>query len=504
MIEPMKTSRQSPTRFRFTAGWLLAASALLTSIPGFAQDRVVQLEIKGGIGVATAEYVIKGIDYGNEQNANLIVLNTDTPGGLVTATRDIIQAILASDVPVATYVTPAGARADSAGTYILLASHIAAMAPTTHIGAATPVSMTGDDMTPAPEDIERRIRETAPDSGEEQPAADGEEQTGQDGDGDAPAEEPADEPVIQPGSAMDRKVLNDAISYIRTLAERHGRNADWAERAVTEAATLTADEALEQNVVEYLVATHEELFAAVNGTTVETTAGDVTIATANPEVDEYQPNWRLRLLMVLSQPEILLLLGLVGVYGLILEGWNPGALVPGTLGAICLLLALYGSQTIPINYAGVALILLGMGLMVAEAFAPSFGILGLGGIAAFVFGAILTFDSGIPGFGISVAFVVALAIAAALFIVWVVSYLLKLRNRGAVSGSESIVGGLGVVVEDFDDEGKIWLEGEAWQARTRVPLRKDQEVVVTAMDGLVLDVEPASATGQTAAAEPAA
>jgi len=497
MIGLMKTPRQSPTRHRLVTAWLLAATALLISATGFAQDRVVQLEIEGGIGVATAEYVIKGIDYANEQNANLIVLNTDTPGGLVTATRDIIQAILASDVPVATYVTPAGARADSAGTYILLASHVAAMAPTTHIGAATPVSMTGDDLTPAPEDIERRIRETTPEGGDEEPAAAGDSEDGQETDA------PAEDPTILPGSAMDRKVLNDAISYIRTLAERHGRNADWAERAVTEAATLTADEALEQNVIEYLVATHDELFAAVNGTTVETTAGEVTIATANPEIDEYEPNWRLRLLMVLSQPEILLLLGLVGVYGLILEGWNPGALVPGTLGAICLLLALYGSQTIPINYAGVALILLGVGLMVAEAFAPSFGILGLGGIAAFVFGAILTFDSGIPGFGISVAFVIALAITAALFIVWVVGYLLKLRNRGAVSGSESIVGGLGIALEDFDDEGKIWLEGEAWQARTRVPLRKDQEVLVTAMDGLILDVEPAAHAGRPTAAEPA-
>ena len=495
----MKTSRPSPIRSCLPVAWLLAAAALLTAAPGHAQDRVVNLEIKGGIGVATAEYIIKGIEYGNEQNANLIVLNTDTPGGLVNATRDIIQAILASEVPVATYVTPAGARADSAGTYILLASHVAAMAPTTHIGAATPVSMTGDDLTPAPEDIERRIRGTEPDAGEEDSIAEGEDQNGQDSSDEAPAEEPA----TLPGSAMERKVLNDAISYIRTLAERHGRNADWAERAVTEAATLTADEALEQNVIEYLVATQDELLAAVDGATVETTAGDVTIATANPEIDEYQPNWRLRLLMVLSQPEILLLLGLVGVYGLILEGWNPGALVPGTLGAICLLLALYGSQTIPINYAGVALILLGVGLMVAEAFAPSFGILGLGGIAAFVFGAILTFDSGIPGFGISIAFVVALAITAALFIVWVVSYLLKLRNRGAVSGSESIVGGLGLVMEDFDDEGKVWLEGEAWRARTRVPLKKDQEVLVTAMDGLILDVEPASA-GRTAAAEPAA
>ncbi|MEO1247231.1 MAG: nodulation protein NfeD [Pseudomonadota bacterium] len=478
----MKTMRSSYRHAGLRV--ILAGFALLAAAAASAENRVVNLEIKGGIGVATAEYVIKGIEYGNEQNADLIVLNTDTPGGLVSATRDIIQAILGSDVPVATYVTPAGARADSAGTYILLASHIAAMAPTTHIGAATPVSMTGDDLTPPPEDIEPNI------PGYDDPEA-------------SEDAAPDEDPAAPAGSAMERKVLNDAISYIRTLAERHGRNADWAERAVTEAATLTADEALEQNVIEYIAVNQDELFAAVNGNTVETNAGEVTIATANPTVEEFEPDWRLKLLMVLSQPEILLLLGLVGVYGLILEGWNPGALVPGTLGAICLLLALYGSQTIPINYAGVALILLGIGLMVAEAFAPSFGVLGLGGIAAFVFGAILTFDSAIPGFGISIAFVLGLAIAAALFIVWVVGYLLKLRNRGAVSGSESIVGGIGVAMQDFTEEGKIWLEGEAWQAHSTVPIGKDQEVIVTAMDGLVLEVRPAPAD-HSAAAEPAA
>ncbi len=454
------------------AAWIFGASTAV------AEDAVVAIELEGGIGVATAEYVIKGIEYANEKNASLVLLRTDTPGGLVTATRDIIQAILVSDVPVVTYVAPAGSRADSAGTYILLASHIAAMAPTTHIGAATPVSMTGDDLTPAPDDIDDEI------PGYDDPDA---------------AEEDSEPAAAPAGSAMERKVLNDAISYIRTLAERHGRNADWAERAVTEAATLTADEALEQNVIEYLVESEDELFAAINGTTVRSDGGEMTVSTAEPVVDEFRPNWRLRLLMVISKPEILLLLGLVGIYGLILEGWNPGALVPGTIGAICLLLALYGSQTVPINYIGVALILLGIGLMVAEAFAPSFGILGIGGVAAFVFGAILTFDSAIPGFGISITFVLALAVLAALFIVWAVGFMLKLRKRGAVFGSESILGGIGVAMEDFDEEGKIWLESESWHARTRVPIQKDQEVRVVAMDGLVLDIEPVAATDEASA-----
>ncbi len=449
---------------------ILPGLAGLLIAPGVpAEDAIVSIELEGGIGVATSEYVIKGIDYANEIDASLVLLETDTPGGLVSATRDIIRAILASDVPVATYVSPAGARADSAGTYILLASHVAAMAPTTHIGAATPVSMTGEDLTPSPADF----------GGEE------DEQ-----DEDAPASA-TDSPV----SAMERKVLNDAVAYIRTLAERHGRNADWAERAVTEAATLTADEALAENVIDYLVDSETALFEAVDGKKVATAAGDVVIATANPVVDDFEPGWRLKLLMVISKPEILLLLGLVGIYGLILEGWNPGALVPGTVGAICLLLALYGSQTIPINYAGIALVLLGIGLMIAEAFAPSFGILGIGGILAFAFGAILTFDSGVPGFGISLTFVIGIALVSALFLGWVTSYLLKLRKRGVVYGNESLIGAVGTALEDFEDDGKIWLEGEAWSARTRAPVQKDDDVRVVAVDGLVVEVEPVPANG---------
>lgn len=454
---------------RFCRHWLTRIVLGLAAAAAGAEEHVVNIEVNGGIGVATAEYVIKGIDYANDEQAALILLSTDTPGGLVSATRDIIQAILASNVPVATWVTPAGARADSAGTYILLASHIAAMAPTTHIGAATPVSLTGGDLMPSPGDIEPEI------PGYDEPDTDGEDSPS--------APDPSD-------SAMTRKVLNDAVSYIRTLAERHGRNADWAERAVTEAATLTADQALEQNVIEHIAADRAALFAAIDGTMITTEAGDVSVSTAGAVVEEFKPNWRLKLLMIISKPEILLLLGLAGVYGLILEGWNPGALVPGTLGAICLLLALYGSQTIPINYAGVALIMLGIGLMVAEAFAPSFGVLGLGGIAAFVFGAILTFDSGVPGFGISIAFVLGLAIVAALFIIWALGYVLKLRNRGAVSGSESIVGGTAVAMEDFAAEGRVWLEGEAWQARTSTPVVKNQAVLVRGMDQLILKIEP--------------
>jgi membrane-bound serine protease (ClpP class) len=440
---------------------LLAASVLLVSaLAARADSTVVVLDIKGGIGVATAEYILSGIEHAEASGAELIIIDMDTPGGLMAPMRDIVQAILGSNVPVATYVTPAGARADSAGTYILLASHIAAMTTTTHLGAATPVSLTGDDATPAKSD---------------------EEESEDDVETEAPS-----------GTAMERKVLNDAVAYIRSLAERYGRNADWAEKAVRDAETLTAREALEQNVVDFIADDHSDLLRQVDGYEVEVNTELATLATSNVVIEEYEPNWRIKILSAIANPEIVLLLGLIGLYGLMYEGWNPGAIVPGVVGIICLLLAAYALQVLPVNYAGLALIIVGVALMTAEAFAPSFGALGLGGIAAFVFGAIMMFDSGIPGFGISIAFVVTLAATFALLFIWLLSYLLKLRRRGAVSGKDSIIGGIGTAMQNFNGEGKVWLEGEAWAARSSVAIEKDQRVVVHAMIGLVLEVEPAA------------
>jgi len=442
------------------------AAALLLPGLAHAEASVVVLDIDGAIGVATSDYLASGLEHARETDADLVIINMDTPGGLVSSMRDMVQAILNSPIPVATYVTPAGARADSAGTYLLLASHIAAMTPTTHIGAATPVSLGGDDATPMP-------------SFGEPPTPD--EEGG--------AEEEA--PPPQPGSAMERKVLNDAVAYIRGLAERYGRNADWAEKAVTEAATLTASEALELNVIDIVATDQADLLAQLDGREVEVMSNTVALETTDATIDAFEPDWRIKLLAVIANPEIVLILGMVGLYGLMYEGWNPGAIVPGVVGIICLLLAAYALQVIPVNYAGLALILVGLALMVAEAFAPSFGALGLGGIAAFIFGAIIMFDSGVPGFGISISFVVGLAVLAALFVIWLVSFTLKLQRRGAVSGEDSIIGGIGTAVSDFDGEGKIWLEGEAWTAHSRVPVRRGQAVVVTAMNGLELDIEPA-------------
>jgi membrane-bound serine protease (ClpP class) len=442
-----------------------------------ADGTVVVLEIKGGIGVATADYVVSGIEHAAESNAELIIIDIDTPGGLMSPMRDMIQAILASDIPVATYVTPAGARADSAGTYILMASHIAAMAPTTHLGAATPVSLTGDNATP--EDPAKPEGLT-------------------DNPGDHNGEDKSDSaPQTPQGTSMERKVLNDAITYIRGLAERHGRNADWAEDAVRSAATLTAKEALEKNVIEFIAADHAELLQLVDGLEIELETRSVTLATSAVTVEEYEPNWRIKILSAIANPEIVLLLGMIGLYGLMYEGWNPGAIVPGVVGIICLLLAAYALQVLPVNYAGLALIIVGMALMIAEAFAPSFGALGIGGIAAFVFGSIMMFDSGVPGFGISVTFVIAIAIIFAALIIFILGYTIKLRRRVSVSGRESIVGGIGVAVADFDGDGKVWLEGESWAAHSDVPITKDQQIVVKQLIGLVLEVEPAPGKSHT-------
>ncbi|MDH3549883.1 MAG: nodulation protein NfeD [Gammaproteobacteria bacterium] len=443
----MKVPGRSSCRTFPVPALLLLLTLLWSASSTAAPTRVVELEIDGPIGVATADYLNSGIEHAEEIGAELIIITIDTPGGLMKPMREIVQGILASTVPIAAYVGPAGARADSAGTYILLACHIAAMTPTSHLGAATPVPLVN-----------------------------------------SPAKKDSDDETAAP--AMDRKIMNDAVSYIRSLADRHGRNADWAESAVTDAATLTAQEALEKNVIEFIAENQQELLALVDGYEVEIAGTSRTISTGDAEIEAFEANWRIRLLTVISNPEIVLLLGLIGLYGLMYEGWNPGAIVPGVVGAICLLLAAYALQVLPVNYAGLALIIVGIALMVAEAYAPSFGALGLGGIAAFVFGAIIMFDSGVPGFGISYAFVIGLGLGFAVLLIWLLGYLLKLRRRGAVTGKGSIVGGTAIAMEDFEGDGKVWLEGEAWHARSRGAVTKDEQLIVTRLDGLTLDVEP--------------
>jgi len=474
-----KLPSQSMKWLRYVLG-SIALAGLTLSITARADGTAILLDLDGALGVATAEYIIDGIDDAQERNANLIIIRMDTPGGLMEPMRDIVQAILGSSVPVVTYVSPGGARADSAGTYILLASHIAAMAPTTHLGAATPVSLMGEDTR---DDFIPANPFAPPSAEEEQEDSEEAEENGEAESDDAPS---------IPGGAMNRKVMNDAIAYIRGLAEAHGRNADWAEDAVRTAATLTAKEALEQNVIDLIAANQAELLAAVNGREVKVNNNPFTIEAEALTVEKIVPGWRLKVLGAIAQPEIAILLLMVGLYGLLFEGYNPGAIIPGVAGVICLLLAAYALQVLPVNYVGLALILVGLALITAEAFVPSFGALGIGGIAAIIFGLIMMFDSGIPGFGISIAFVTGVALFAGLLLFWLVNYLVQARRRGAVSGRDRIVGAHGVAIDSFVGEGKVWLEGESWSAVSKLPVEKDQVVLVQDLDGLKLTVEPVS------------
>ena len=446
---------------RFLSRFVLPACLILglAAPAGAAMVRV--LTVEGAISPASADYLLRGIDKAIEEQAHLIVIEMDTPGGLDTAMRDIIKAILASPVPIATYVSPRGARAASAGTYILYASHIAAMAPATNLGAATPV-----ELVPAGGD------KPAPDK----PGA-------------APPEaaKPADAP---PGDAKMRKAVHDAAAYIRGLAELRGRNAEWAERAVREAVSLPASEALELKVIDLVATDLDDLLRQINGRVVKMNGETVTLDTTNATVERVQPDWRSRLLAVIGDPGIAYILMLLGIYGLIYEFSNPGMLFPGVVGGICLLLALFALQVMPINYVGLALIILGIVMMVSEAFIPSFGALGVGGIIAFVIGSVMLIDTDVPGYGIPWALIVPLAIASGLFSFFVVGMAIKARARPVVTGAEEMIGATGEILGDMEHEGWARIHGEQWRVRSNVPLKRGSRVRVRARNGLILDVEP--------------
>ncbi|MCW8963656.1 MAG: nodulation protein NfeD [Gammaproteobacteria bacterium] len=456
---------------------LIAAGLLLNTVSAdSAGKHIVQLTIEGAIGPATDDYIERALEAAALQQVELVVIKMDTPGGLDTAMRGIIKNITNSAMPVATYVAPTGARAASAGTYILYASHIAAMAPGTNVGAATPVSIGGI----SPPDISGKEK------GEEN--EDSEKQATQD-------EE--DKPVVDDSSdTMKRKTINDAVAYIRGLAELHGRNQEWAEKAVREAASLPAAEALELKVIDIVASGMEDLLQQINGRDVSVQGRNRTLQTAALAIKQMDPDWRSRLLSVITNPNIAYIMMLIGIYGLILEFSNPGAIVPGTVGAISLLLALYALQLLPINYAGMGLILLGVALMIGEAFQPSFGVLGIGGTTAFIIGSIILIDTDVPGFGIDISVIVTFALISALVFIVVIGMAIKARRRPVVSGLEELIGGEAIVIDDFDDKGKVSIHSESWNALSHIPLRKGQQVKVTGIKGLVLQVEPLEASIQ--------
>lgn len=436
---------------------LVAALASGSSVEAQPAANARVLTIDGAIGPGTSDYVVRGLAAAADDEVALVVLELDTPGGLDTSMREIVRAILASPVPVVGYVTPRGARAASAGTYILYATHVAAMAPATNLGAATPIAIGG---APARD-----------------PAADDGEAT------------PADEDAL-PADAAARKAVNDAVAYIRGLAEERGRNADWAERAVRRGESASAEAALDLGVIEIIAANHRELLEQIDGRTIVVDDVERTLETAGLELDRRDPDWRTRFLTVVGNPTVAYLLMLIGIYGLALEGYSPGALVPGTVGAISLLLALFAFQILPVNYAGLALVFLGVALMASELFVPSFGVLGIGGLVAFAFGSIILIDSDMPGFEVSRPLIGAVSVAAGAGLLGILFLVARSRRAPVVSGVEQMVGSPAVAIDAFEREGLVLFAGEYWNARSPTPVRSGEELVVTGVRGLVLDVQP--------------
>lgn len=433
---------------------------------------VVAIPVSGAIGPASADFITRSLARAVAEHAQLAVIELDTPGGLDTSMRQIIKAILSSPVPVAAFIAPGGARAASAGTYIVYACHVAAMAPGTNLGAATPIQI------------------GAPGAG-------------------SPAPKPPDEPgkaasatlATDTQSTETRKQIDDAAAYIRGLAQLRGRNAQWAERAVREAVSLSASEALAQNVVDLTARDLPDLLTKLDGRTVETSTGAHKLATAHAHVLTLEPDWRSHVLAVVTDPNVALILLTIGMYGLFFEFANPGFVLPGVAGAICLLIGLFALQLLPISYTGLALIFLGIAFLIAEAFLPTFGTLGFGGIIAFAAGALMLIDTDAPGYGVPLPMIAAISAAGAVFVFFVSSFAYRARHRPVVTGGEALIGSHGEIIDAAlapgDDAGGRaivgWarVHGERWRVCAAAPLAAGARVRVTGRHGLTLEIEPA-------------
>jgi membrane-bound serine protease (ClpP class) len=454
-----------PNTAAVPAAWLIALVTVLAAVvfaEALAQpstDRpVLVIDIKGAIGFVAVEQLTKALGRAASQGSPALIVRLDTPGGLVSSTREMIHAILASPIPVVMYVAPNGSRAASAGTYLMYASHVAVMAPSTHLGAATPISL-APGAPPPPK----------PPQG-------------------------SDKQSPEPLTAMERKVINDAVAYLRSLAELRGRNADWAEKAIREAATLTATTALQERVIDAIAKDVSDLLSQIDGRTTTTAAGETRLETKGRRIVELKTDWKMQVMSVIADPNVALIVLMIGIYGILFEFWTPGVVAPGVVGGICLLVALAALSVLPVNYAGLGLLLFGIGLMVAEAFSPSFGVLGLGGVVAFALGALFLFDpeqSDIP-IRVSWQVVAGLTALSAMFFAGVLGFAMRARRRPVRTGAEEMIGSTGEVVNWTGDEGSVRVLGEVWAARSDHGLAKGQTVRVMSRTGLTLTVEPNS------------
>jgi len=419
----------------------------------------VLIEIKDAISPATREFFLRTLAKAEEQEAAVLILILDTPGGLSDSMRDMIQGILNSRIPVVTYVAPSGAHAASAGTFILYASHIAAMAPGTNLGAATPVPIGGSP----PEEGDR----------------------GEDSGKDKDAKESA-----PPSSAMDRKVLNDSVAYIRSIAEMRGRNLEFAEAAVVDAASITATEALKRGVIDLIADDLPALMTALDGREVKLPTGVRVLKTKGIVLERIEMDWRARLLSVLTNPMVAYGLLLIGIYGLLFEGYNPGAVLPGVVGGVCLLLGLYALQVLSVNFAGLALVLLGVGMMIGEFFVPSFGALGFGGLVAFVIGSIVLMDTDTPGMELSRGLVGGVATVAGTLMLGTLWLAMRARRRPVATGREQLIGDTADAVDGFTSQGQVRIYGELWNAVSSKPVTAGQQLRIDRVQGLTLHVTP--------------
>jgi membrane-bound serine protease (ClpP class) len=424
---------------------------------GEPRDAVV-IAANGAIGPGSAGYIVRSLHDAEAKHAAAIVLRLDTPGGLDSAMRDIIRGMLASPVPVLAYVAPSGARAASAGTFILYAAALAAMAPGTNLGAAAPVSLFGSSQLPQPETTSSGQRDKT----------------------DHPA-------TGTPVDAMETKVVNDAAAYIRSLAILHGHNADWAEKAVREAASLSYDSALNQHIIDLVASDIPDLLAQADGRTVIVQNRPMRLETRGLQIIYADPTWRDRLLGLLTDPSIIYLLLLAGVFGVAFELSHPGIFAPGVIGAICLLIGGYGLNLLPVDYAGLALALLGVGLMIAEAFVPAFGAFVLGGATAFVIGSLMMFD--MPGAGLPLPIIAGATLASAGLFGAALTLLVRARRRQVVIGTAAMIGLPGRIIGWTGSEGEVLVLGERWRARATQPLQPGQSVRVVDRDGLTLLVQ---------------
>ena len=515
LIKALQKINHRRTSFMLIAMGALAMLASLAPAQEDEQDLVVVVELEDAIGPASASYFIDSLEEANERGAELLVLRLDTPGGLDAAMRDMIKAILASEVPVATWVAPSGARAASAGTYIMYASHFAVMAAATNVGSSTPVDLTAPQSPspspprspfPLPSSDEGdagqddRAEDEAQDESEsarqsDEAKAESDEESEQDP---SPAESSQDEDqgVPQPSTAMERKVINDAVAYIRGLAELRGRNADWAEESVRKGVNLPSSEALEQNVIDFIAQTLEELIEQVNGEEYKTADGEVRqLAVESPIVETVTPDWRAQLLAVITNPSVAVLLLSIGSIALLAEFYT-GTGVAGVVGAICLLVAAYGMQMLPINYAGLALLLLGLGLMIAEFFTPTIGIFGFGGAVAFVFGGIFLLDTDVPGFEVSIGLLVGVAAVVLIMVAIISGAAFKSLRSKVVSGTSSMVGEQveALAVIEQGQKGKVLYAGEVWNAIPESDVKEGDTLEVTSVNGLTLSVRGVGTT----------